>query len=177
MRQIIAQGSLMIVELRKESRAYVSILQASEIFQSFLLPLFNIYYIIRYSIAWGLWKSIIVIPCHDRYYDGPTLTAFSRSLVWCLSWWGQAIGYGHWRPLLGVLLWCLIFKASNYTLLQRNWKGGVYWFHLVLMFVRPSVRPSVCGQSRVRTLSSTILSGFISIFKHLLKQLHKVCRA
>ena len=50
-------------------------------------------------------------------------------------------------------------------LLQRSWKG-VYWFHLV--------RLSVCGQNRVRSISSTILIGSIS-YLHILSSNFRRC--
>ena len=57
-------------------------------------------------------------------------------------------------------------------LLQLSWRGGggggVYWFHLV--------RLSVCGQSRVRSVSSTILIGSIS-YLHILSSIFRRCDA
>ena len=88
----------------------------------------------------------MVIACHDRYYDGPALTAFSSSLVWCLLWWGQAIGHSPWWPLLGVLSWCLIFKASHYTPCFNEVEKGVYtgvYTLSVCLCILPSARPSV----------------------------------
>ena len=46
---------------------------------------------------------------------------------------------------------CLLYPP-----LQRSWKGGI------LVSPCPSVRLSVCGQNRVRSVSSTILIGSIS---------------
>ena len=48
-----------------------------------------------------------------------------------------------------------------YPPLQRSWKGGI------LVSPCPSVRLSVCGQNRVRSVSSTILIGSIS-YLHIL---------
>ena len=52
-------------------------------------------------------------------------------------------------------------------LLQRSWKG-VYWYH--------RVRLSVCGQNRVRSVSSTIFIGFIS-YLHILSSNFRRCVA
>ena len=49
-------------------------------------------------------------------------------------------------------------SSLSYPQLQRSWKG-VYCFHLVHL--------SVCGQNRVRSVSSTILIGSIS-YMHIL---------
>ena len=46
---------------------------------------------------------------------------------------------------------------------------GVYWYHLS---VCPSVRLSVCGQNRVRSVSSTILIGSIS-YLHILSSFRR----
>ena len=53
-----------------------------------------------------------------------------------------------------------------YPPLQRSWKG-VYWFTL-------SVRLSVCGQNRVRSVSSTILVGFM-YYLHILSSNFRRC--
>ena len=56
----------------------------------------------------------------------------------------------------------------NYTPpLQRSWKG-VYWFHLV--------RLSICGQNRVRSVSSTILVRSI-LYLHILSSNFRRCAA
>ena len=46
-------------------------------------------------------------------------------------------------------------------------RRGVHWFHLV--------RLSVCGQNRVRSVSSENTSRIHFIFTHLINQLQKVC--
>ena len=56
--------------------------------------------------------------------------------------------------------WQLLVRASNFLLMSLLYPPlqrccwGVYWFHLV--------RLSVCGQNRVRSVSSTILARSIS---------------
>ena len=45
-------------------------------------------------------------------------------------------------------------------LLQRSWKEGI------LVSPCPSVRPSICGQNLVRSVSSTILIGSISCLQY-----------
>ena len=50
---------------------------------------------------------------------------------------------------------------------QRSWIG-VYWFHLA--------RLSVCGQNRVRCVSSTVLTALIS-YLHILSTNFRRCRA
>ena len=61
-----------------------------------------------------------------------------------------------------------------YPPLQRSWKGGI----LVspCLSVRLSVRLSVCGQNRVRSVSSTILNGSIS-YLHILSSNFRRCVA
>ena len=68
-------------------------------------------------------------------------------------------------------------KKIIIPLAQRScW--GVYWFHSVRPSVCPSVRPSVPRPSRIPCpLCSFYSSGWILfIFRHLIKQLQKVCR-
>ena len=56
---------------------------------------------------------------------------------------------------------------SLYPSLQQSWKGGIlYWFHLVHL--------SVCGQNRVRSVSSIILIGSIS-YLHILSSNFRRC--
>ena len=57
-----------------------------------------------------------------------------------------------------------------YPPLQRSWKGGI------LVSPCPSVRLSVCGQNRVRSVSSTILIGSIS-YLHILSSNFRRCVA
>ena len=49
-------------------------------------------------------------------------------------------------------------KKSYYTPRFNEVERGVYWFHVI----PPSVHPSVSGQNRFRSVSSTILAGSIS---------------
>ena len=72
-----------------------------------------------------------------------------------LSWWSV------WQWFPG------IENGRLYPSLQRRWKGG-NWFHLV--------RLSVCGQNRVRSVSSTILIGSIS-YLHILSSNFRRCVA
>ena len=60
---------------------------------------------------------------------------------------------------------CLLYPP-----LQRSWKGGI------LVSPCPSVRLSVCGQNRVRSVSSTILIGSIS-YVHILSSNFRRCVA
>ena len=64
----------------------------------------------------------------------------------------------------------LIYASTNWVDIQQSWKwgGGVCWFHLV--------RLSVCGQNRVRSVSSTILVGSIS-YLHILSSNLRRCVA
>ena len=55
-----------------------------------------------------------------------------------------------------------------YPLLQQSWKGGI------LVSPCPSVRLSVCGQNRVRSVSSTILNESIS-YLHILSSNLRRC--
>ena len=59
-----------------------------------------------------------------------------------------------------------------YTIRFNNVEREVYWFHVV----RPSVRPSVCGQYRFRSVTSTILTGSIS-YSHILLSNFRRCVA
>ena len=63
----------------------------------------------------------------------------------------------------------LTCKTSNflYPPLNESWRG-VYWFHVI--------RPSVCGQNRVRSVTSTILAGSIS-YLHILSSTFRRCVA
>ena len=56
----------------------------------------------------------------------------------------------------------------NYNPRFNEVDRGVYWYHLV--------RLSVCGQNRVRSVSSTILIGFIS-YLHILSSNLRRCVA
>ena len=67
-----------------------------------------------------------------------------------------------WLPL-GYTIW-----ISNYTPRFNEVDRGVYWYHLV--------RLSVCGQNRVRSVSSRILIGSIS-YLHILSSNFRRCVA
>ena len=69
----------------------------------------------------------------------------------------------HWH----LLIFDIVFL---YPPLQRSWKGGI------LVSPCPSVRLSVCGQNRVRSVSSTILIGSIS-YLHILSSNFRRCVA
>ena len=62
----------------------------------------------------------------------------------------------------------VIIIGSNYTPRLNEVERGLYWFHLV--------RLSVCGQNRVRSVSSTILIGSIS-YLHILSSNFRKCVA
>ena len=64
------------------------------------------------------------------------------------------------------------FRIYFYTLRFNEVERGVYWYHLV----RLSVRLSVCGQNRVRSVSSTILIGSI-LYLHILSSNFRRCVA
>ena len=57
-------------------------------------------------------------------------------------------------------------SCSSYTPRFNEVERGVYWFHLV--------RLSICGQNRVRSVSSTILIGSIS-YLHTLSSNFRRC--
>ena len=70
--------------------------------------------------------------------------------------------YSHSQPRVGLMNLSLLYPRLNEV--ERR----VYWFHLVRPSVCPSVRLSVCGQNRVRTVSSIIiLIGSISYLRIL----------
>ena len=61
-----------------------------------------------------------------------------------------------------------LISGNNYTPRFNEVERGVYWYHLV--------RLSVCGQNRVRSVSSTILIGSIS-YLHILSSNFRRCVA
>ena len=69
-----------------------------------------------------------------------------------------------------------ISRKDCYTPRFNEVERGVYWYHLVRLSVRPSVCLSVCGQNRVRSVSSTILIGSIS-YLHILSSNFRRCVA
>ena len=78
----------------------------------------------------------------------------------------KEVGYGSYRNHFTVLIIFVILY--NYTLRFNEVGRGVYWFHLV--------RLSVCGQNRVRSVSSTICVGYIS-YLHILSNNFRRCVA
>ena len=62
----------------------------------------------------------------------------------------------------------VLFFVFNYTPRFNEVERGVYWYHLV--------RLSICGQNRVRSVSSTILIGSIS-YLHILSSNFRRCVA
>ena len=77
--------------------------------------------------------------------------------------------------LVFVFVWCncntsYLVVRFLYPPLQQSWKGGI------LVSPCPSVRLSVCGQNRVRSVSSTILIGSIS-YLHILSSNFRRCVA
>ena len=93
---------------------------------------------------------------------------------WFCSAYEQIINLSFWTKQW----WCcnpllLLLKLNSYVLVAyytprfNEVDRGVYWYHLVRLSVCPSVRLSVCGQNRVRSVSSTILIGSIS-YLHIL---------
>ena len=69
---------------------------------------------------------------------------------------------------------CLLHTDDFYTPRFNEVDRGVYWYHLVRLSVCPSVHLSVCGQNRVRSVSSTILIGSIS-YLHILSSNLRRC--
>ena len=85
----------------------------------------------------------------------------------------------NWLPewgVIGDLCWCLIHSfihchvefpgRFNYTPSFNKVERGVYWFHLVGL--------SICGQNRVRSVSSKIFVGSIS-YMHILSSNFRRC--
>ena len=97
-----------------------------------------------------LWTACIVIVC-----------AISVYLSLCLP-----VLTSQWVMLYMPKYLCIWL----YPPLQRSWKGGI------LVSPCPSVRLSVCGQNRVRSVSSTILIGSIS-YLHILSSNFRRCVA
>ena len=79
-----------------------------------------------------------------------------------------------WQMFLIAVVWIRLkctrmwHSVSNYTPRFNEVERGVYWYHLV--------RLSVCGQNRVRSVSSTILIGSIS-YLHILSSNFRRCVA
>ena len=80
-----------------------------------------------------------------------------------------------WSTLVQVMACCLTAPSHylnqmwcHYTPRFNEVERGVYWYHLV--------RLSVCGQNRVRSVSSTILIGSIS-YLHILSSTFRRCVA
>ena len=90
-----------------------------------------------------------------------------------LQWNGASHRYGG-SVSRACLCYTRDYLTPLYPPLQRSWKGGI----LVspCPSVRPSVRLSVCGQNRVRSVSSTILIGSIS-YLHILLSNFRRCVA
>ena len=107
---------------------------------------------------------------HDNLYGHMELSGgweFSKYYQLCQRQFGNFITLTCqpseiWKPIP----YCM----SLYPPLQRSWKGGI------LVSPCPSVRLSVCGQNRVRSVSSTILIGSIS-YLHILSSNFRRCVA
>ena len=77
--------------------------------------------------------------------------------------------------------WIMLVSWSLYPLLQWSWRGGGGGIlaspdTYIKCAIQMSVRPSVCGQNRVRSVSSTILVGSIS-YLHILSSNFRRCAA
>ena len=68
--------------------------------------------------------------------------------------------------IMGRRLMKLLFMGNDFTPRFNEVERGVNWYHLVCL--------SVCGQNRVRSVSSTILIGSISYF-HILSSNFRKC--
>ena len=77
------------------------------------------------------------------------------------------IGFPYLWIGLDIRRWKLL--VNLYPPLQRSWKWGM------LVLPCPSVHPSVCDRSRVRTARSAMLRRIYFIFRHFIHQLQKVC--
>ena len=140
-----------------------------------------------------LW--IDIVPLRSKFimlktsgYDHHYLSHWALvTMIWCYKLWNHKM----WSTLVQVMASCWM-QLSHYS--NRCWfvvsdvlwhiytprfyevERGVYWYHLVRLSVRPSVRLSVCGQNRVRSVSSTILIGSIS-YLHILSSNFRRCVA
>ena len=110
------------------------------------------------------------------------LIMFLKLYIWfleeklkCFIWWDSPLKSD--IPLHHISIFINIHIHNKYPVLKRltfytphfnEVERGVYWFHLV--------RLSVCGQNRVRSVSSTILIGFIS-YLHILSSNFRRCVA
>ena len=137
----------------------------------------------------GVWATYrLVTETRELSPGQPLVTAKLTRLASWLCWVFNSKPRGKpfmfnfkWDPNETLRLNRNLYHAPRSTKL-KGWGWGLYWFHLVRLPVRPSVRLSVtvvrlsvrpvCGQNRFRPVSSTILAGSIS---HLIKQLHKLC--
>ena len=89
-----------------------------------------------------------------------------NSISWLYA--ATATPFRTWRYQLIIrYCWCILTTfGTDYTPRFNEVERGVYWYHLV--------RLSVCGQNRVRSVSSTILIGSIS-YLHILSSNFRRC--
>ena len=109
------------------------------------------------TTVWGdLWPIVLVsISCLYRIPNIKT-----AEIVKILPDRGQE----HVYPTLPIPLFLMSWRRHNYTPRFNEVEGG---YTGIPSSVRLSVRPSVCGQNRVRFVSSTIQDGSIS-YLHIL---------
>ena len=124
-----------------------------------------------FCVGFSVWKFTLVknrIPCSAI----KTRSIFSQIFTKDTP---EVTRYGEiWGVFCGCSIWLIFCRSScNYTPRFNEVDRGVYWYHLVRLSVRPSVRLSVCGQNRVRSVSSTILIGSISYLHILWSNLRK----
>ena len=127
------------------------------------------------TVPWSKIRRIVLENNFSLVCPWPSSTPVPTLRVTPPTWWPHFLGDNIGIAQQGRLHFQQTrqeYNSINYTPpLQRSWKG-VYWFHLVPL----SVRQSVCGQNRVRSVSSTILVGSIS-YLHILLSNFKRCGA
>ena len=132
------------------------------------------------TVSWTLtWEMIQIRNFYCFMY---------RQNIWLIEWeaivgdmidhvgiYGSRVAEGLWAFNVGLVLHIfdsaalsLLTSISVYTPRFNEVDRGLYWYHLV--------RLSVCGQNRVRSVSSTILIGSIS-YLHILSSNFRSCVA
>ena len=117
------------------------------------------------NISWSQCVNPLNAGYHSILWD-LHMVITNGTCRWPCTYWYQAISRC-WTDskIYYVLFICPLAIDYYYTAAQRSW-SGVYWFHLV--------RLSICGQNRVRSVSSTILAWSIS-YLHTLSSNFRRC--